>query len=392
MEDIPLVEDDTKALASHSMKPGGFFVVNFSSMQTLLAAGATLEETCAYLCLAVATDRSNEVSRAGKLSMRRLLGVNDRDVESLLTGLIDKGAVIALEDARRRGPGLLRYRLMRVGTEAGNAELQSTGPAGPSAEIPDPHWNVLIPNSFVRPAGTASSPLQFIQNYGDMTTLWAALRCFHADEPVLLDYASAPPLNDCPRIGPVRLTSFLLPTIADLNEAPGAVDCGLPLDAAGLVDLGLAEVRLHWRRELGSAPQPVAALRGARLDLHTPTAPLALLTFFLGHPEARENRDADPDVAIKIIEMWRTSPVQFAAIPAKAPSGVVDASLHLDNAAETPRGSEDHQVHLDACQRAVSDIKTMIDRFAPDRSALADMLLESAASPAAHIKEKKRRK
>lgn len=382
MEPVNLVEDETAQPSKNDAASGRFFIVNLKSMEKLFTAEPTLEEICGYLCLAAASDRSNTVSKAGKLGIKRLLGIQDRAAEHILAGLSQKGAIVALEGARRRGPGLARYHLMPIGvtdpTRAGDAGTYPVGqPAAAAVTTPDPHFNILIPNTFVRPAGASSSPVQLIQRYGDIATLWTALRCFHVDSPLLFACPSAAPRNDHPRLGPLVLISFPQPKFNDLDANPRTDDFELSLNVAGQLSLGISAVRLHLQR-VGpggstSAPLPLASIRDGRLERSGPTAGLSLLAFWLGHPEVCECRDVE--VAEKIIEMWLCSETQFAAVPATAIDGQVWASLHFDSAAETPRGREDQKIYVEGCQRALVDLCGLIDRLTPDRSTLAEELL-----------------
>lgn len=399
MDDINSLEDDTGRPAKRDTALGGFFIVNFDCMRTLLASGATLDEFSGYLCLAVSSNRSNTISKAGKQSIRRLLGVSDRNAERILAGLIEKHAIDPLDDARRRGPGIARYRLMPIGlldTMRDDSSLAGPGPrpTGGLEQSQDPRNNIIVPNTFVRPIGEASSPLQLIHAYGNLGMLSTAVRGLKVDDLLRLSSPATPRSVDGPRFGPLLLKSFVVPKFSDLAIDRDTEDYdGASPDVLGLLDLGLAEVRFAWERgESGSsAALPVAVMRDERLDFHAPIAPLSLLAFWLGHPRAREHRDGDALAAAEVINLWRTSETQFAAVPAAVAKGCVRASLHIDCANDTPRGNDDHGVYLNACERAAADFWDLIQRLRPDLSSFASVLMETAGlSPP--ISKRKRRK
>ncbi|MDE3238031.1 MAG: hypothetical protein KGN33_03650 [Paracoccaceae bacterium] len=393
MDDLNLFEDERAPARRLEREKGGFFIVNLTCMRILHTSGVTLSDVSSYLCLAVSTDETNMLSKAGKKSLKSLLGLSERGVKNTLLRLSEIGAIVALDDARKRGPGLRRYQLMPVGmTQATIEKGVPVGTDTSTTESPnlllDPRLNIIVPNAFVRPNGSASSPLQFIHTYGELTTLWTALRCLFTAKPLHLSLKQESAPDDCVQIGPLRLRPYRLPKFADLAVAGTEETHGLPWDVAGLLGLGLAEVRLRFKQGdvQEGAYLPAATMRSDHIDVSAPSGPLSLLHFWLGHPEMRDYRAVED--APTIIAAWKNSDVQFLAAPKRATDGQVQAILHLDIAAETPLGRQEQDDYVGACRRGVADLLNIIQRLEPDRSALAEALVQSLGADLRILKRK----
>ncbi len=90
----------------------GFFTTSIANIRTLAERGATCAEIAAYLALAVSTDSSNEVSRAGNKSVATILGVSHKRAGLFLDALVAKGAVKKRSLSEVRDPTAARFDLV----------------------------------------------------------------------------------------------------------------------------------------------------------------------------------------------------------------------------------------------------------------------------------------